>query len=398
MNFDFTLLDKDSIIFSNEVKTMMKKRFMCLLMTAALALPAAAAPLEFSQVSDLVAASNRQIAMNALTLAVLQSNGTVADAQNNIYQLSGGLSSIAENLIESGDAIGVAAGSGLSLTAQYIAAQAKSIDISQRDIEVYKLQFAQADEKIKNAAESLLPVLARLEIGAAAADRAAPLLENAITAKEVAVSRGLATGTELLSAKLDAAKLAATKAELAAKRQALVMQLNSLLGRSYDAELTLAPLPEPDVAYMDPANLATDITKAKAANFDTAILRKEYSAIKTENSEGDEMPSAIKQKQAKRLEIEAAEEQLAMRMTKLSYDIAASRENLTALELAGELAAEQSRQAVAKYAVGRLSKLEADAAAEGASTAADAVRSAKIELFWMIETYKWAVKGLTPEA
>ena len=59
-------------------------------MAAALILPAAAAPLEFSQVSDLVAAGNRQIAMNALTLAALQSNGTVADAQNNIYQLSGG--------------------------------------------------------------------------------------------------------------------------------------------------------------------------------------------------------------------------------------------------------------------------------------------------------------------
>ena len=98
---------------------MIKKRFLCLLMAVTLTLPAAAAPLEFSQVSDLVAAGNRQIAMNALTLAVLQSNGTVADAQNNIYQLSGGLSSLAANLQGSGDAIGVAAGNGLSLTAQY---------------------------------------------------------------------------------------------------------------------------------------------------------------------------------------------------------------------------------------------------------------------------------------
>jgi hypothetical protein len=132
--------------------------------------------------------------MNALTLAALQSNGTVADAQNNIYQLSGGLSSLCRKPARVGDAIGVAAGNGLSLTAQYIAAQAKSIDISQSDIEVYKLQFAKADQKIKNAAQSLLPVLARIEIGTAAADRAEPLLENALAAKEVAVSRGLATG------------------------------------------------------------------------------------------------------------------------------------------------------------------------------------------------------------
>jgi hypothetical protein len=377
---------------------MIKKRFLCLLTAVTLTLPAAAAPLEFSQVSDLVAAGNRQIAMNALTLAVLQSNGTVADAQNNIYQLSGGLSSLAANLQGSGDAIGVAAGNGLSLTAQYIAAQAKSIDISQSDIEVYKLQFAKADEKIKNAAESLLPVLARLEIGAAAADRAEPLLENALAAKEVAVSRGLATGADLLAAKLDAAKLKTTKSQLAAKRQALVMQLNTLLGRSYDAELTLAPLPAPDTAYMDTIDLAADITKAKAACYDTAILRREYSAIKTKNSEGDEIPSAIKQRQAKRLEIEETEQQLSLRMTKLTLDIAAARENLTALELAAQLAAEESRQAAAKFAVGRLSKLEADAAAEAANTAADTAQNAKIELFWMIETYKWAVAGLMPEA
>lgn len=377
---------------------MIKKRISCLLMAAALTLPAAAAPLEFSQVSDLVAVGNRQIAMNALTLSVLQSNGTVADAQNNIYQLSGGLSSLAANLLDSGDAIGVAAGNGLSLTAQYIAAQAKSIDISQSDIEVYKLQFAKADQKIKNAAQSLLPVLARIEIGTAAADRAEPLLENALAAKEVAVSRGLATGTELLQAKLDAAKLKATKAQLAAKRETLVMQLNTLLGRSYNEELTLAPLPEPDTAYMDTRDLAADIEKAKAACFDTAILRREYSAIKTKNSEGDEIPSAIKQRQAKRLETQETEEQLSLRMTKLTLDIACARENLTALELAAQLAAEESRQAAAKYAVGRLSKLEADAATEAANTAADTAQSAEIELFWMIETYKWAVAGLMPEA
>lgn len=377
---------------------MIKKRILCLLTVAALTLPAAAAPLEFSQVSDLVAAGNRQIAMNALTLAVLQSNGTVADAQNNIYQLSGGLSSLAANLLESGDAIGVAAGNGLSLTAQYIAAQAKSIDISQSDIEVYKLQFAKADQKIKNAAQSLLPVLARIEIGAAAADRAEPLLENALAAKEVAVSRGLATGADLLQAKLDAAKLKATKAQLIAKRETLVMQLNMLLGRSYNEELTLAPLPEPDTAYMDASDLAADITKAKSACYDTAILRREYSAIKTKNSEGDEIPSAMKQRQAKRLEIEETEEQLSVRMTKLTLDIACARENLTALELASQLAAEESRQAAAKYAVGRLSKLEADAAVEAANTAADTAQSADIELFWMIETYKWAVAGLMPEA
>jgi len=377
---------------------MNKKRLLCLLIAAALTLPAAAAPLEFSQVSDLVATGNRQISMNALTLAVLQPNGTVADAQNSIYQLSGGLSSLASNLMESGDAIGVAAGNGLSLTAQYIAAQAKSIDISQSDIEVYKLQFAKADQKIKNAAQSLLPVLARIEIGAAAADRAAPLLENAVAAKEVAVSRGLATGAELLQAKLDAAKLKATKAQLSAKRQTLVMQLNTLLGRSYNEELTLAPLPEPDTAYMETRDLAADITKAKAACYDTAILRREYSSIKTKNSEGDEIPSAIKQRQAKRLEIEETEEQLSLRMTKLALDIAAAGESLTVLELAAQLAAEESRQAAAKYAVGRLSKLEADAQTEAANSAADAALSAKIELFWMIETYKWAVAGLMPEA
>ncbi|HWQ51406.1 MAG TPA: hypothetical protein VN369_06325 [Terriglobales bacterium] len=379
---------------------MIKKRLICLLLGAALALPAAAAaaPLEFSQVPDIVAAGNRQIAMNALTLAVLQSNGTVADAQNSIYQLSGGLSSLAANLLESGDAIGVAAGNGLSLTAQYIAAQAKSIDIARSDIEIYKLRFAQADQKIQNAAQSLLPMLARLELGAAAADRAEPMLADALAAKEVAVSRGLASASELLAAKLDAATLKTTKAQLAAKRQALVMQLNSLLGRSYDEELTLAPLPEPDTACMDDVDLAADIEKAKAACFDIAILRKEYSAVKTKNAEGDEIPSAVKQRQAKRLEIEETEQRLAMRMTQLALDIAAARENLTALDLSSQLAAERSRQAAAKYAVGRLSRLEANAIAEAANTAEDAVQSAKIELFWMIETYKWAVKGLMPEA
>ncbi|MPN03270.1 hypothetical protein SDC9_150497 [bioreactor metagenome] len=149
---------------------------------------------------------------------------------------------------------------------------------------------------------------------------------------------------------------------------------------------------------MDARDLAADIEKAKAACVDTAILRREYSAIKTKNSEGDEIPSAIKQRQAKRLETQEAEEQLSLRMTKLTLDIACARENLTALVLAAQLAAEESRQSAAKYAVGRLSKLEADAAAEAANTAADTVQSAKIELFWMIETYKWAVAGLMPEA
>jgi len=166
-------------------------------------------------------------------------------------------------------------------------------------------------------------------------------------------------------------------------------QINTLLGRDFDAPLQIGVLPEPDRAFLNSRDAARDLRDARGTNAALNIARidmDEQSQLWGED--------ARRQEALARNNYESEIRALAQRMDSLSRAI---NERITTLELAEEqldFLRQTFEETQRRYSRGLVSRVELGQARSEVSLQEIRVASADAELFGAIRRYEWFVRGL----
>ncbi|NLT58656.1 MAG: hypothetical protein GXX99_06800 [Clostridiales bacterium] len=346
--------------------------------TAALAAEAPAAePLRFEQVAELLLEHSPHIRKNRLELLNLSSNDKLEDRQAELAASSAAFKD----------------GSPASaVLMQQIQAQVMAMSPTPVQADLYALQIELANQAILQSGEQLYYGLIRAQSGLETLRRARPLLEQAVLKAETAQAAGMGTEAALLEAR---AALADHDAQISAQAlsvRSLIYHLNMLLGRDYDRALETAPLPAPDLVYYGAIDLAADLGAMQKASFQLRALERALAGIGD-----DDYDATVRERQIKEAELQIETNRARARFEQQYHEIGnlqAACENRRAhLALAG-LNADSAETA---FAAGLLSELALEQAREALRLEQDALQQAEWALFWNIELYKWALKGLPLE-
>jgi exonuclease VII large subunit len=166
-------------------------------------------------------------------------------------------------------------------------------------------------------------------------------------------------------------------------------QINTFLGREFDAPLQIGALPEPDRAFLNSRDAARDLRDARGTNAALNIARidmDEQSQLWGED--------ARRQEALARNNYESEIRALGQRMDSLSRAI---NERITTLELAEEqldFLRQTFEETQRRYSRGLVSRVELGQARSEVSLQEIRVASADAELFGAIRRYEWFVRGL----
>lgn len=225
------------------------------------------------------------------------------------------------------------------------------------------------------------------------------LLNKKQDVSKLMLSLGMTTQAELelLQAGIQNAELAV--ASLERNMNDIKGNLNLALGRDYDEELTLAPLPALDQEELSSVNLAEDLEEALDSNYNLKLMEIDLDKKDNEVDRADERSA----EEMAEIDYENLELQIEDLKRKIEFTFNQAANNLTAKEdaLAADLTIFNTSQttwnfAALKYDLGMISHLDYLAAQNEYETAQHQYKSAQQSLLEAYTDYQWAVEGLIP--
>jgi len=373
--------------------------FLALLFVLSLPVTAFAKTLEYDNIEAEVLANNLQIQNNKATVKNLKlnrpavSSGTEVD--NVMESAIEGMDKIMGNPAVSPETAVIAQSTKMSLS--MLNEIMTSMTSSQGTIAGYnqqfnlsKIQLEHADKQIVNGAKGMFVSYHQLIKNLESLNANKESMELSLNAVKVRESLGLATKLEVSEQEKNYNTLISNITDIENQIKMIKGELNKMLGRSLNDELTVGKLPKPDMEYISTIDLKKDFVTAKNNSYDLKYLNCEYDYLK----KGD-YTVAINNRMIKRNEIKAEEEALMTSLTQKYNDILKQKANLEAENK--KLADEKKKYADTekKYTLGVASGMEVKLQKNALKAQENAVKISENTLFSEIESYKAILSGIS---
>ena len=321
----------------------------------------------------------------------------IRDGSDTLYETADELSGLAASMQSMigfeipamGMSVSPTAYGELVYTSTLLEAQAEQVLLSADQMtemspEMMRIQMVdQVRAALVSGAQSAMNGYEQLLIQKESLTQTLELLEAVYQSTERQASAGMATQSDVITAKqnLDSAKAGMMTIE--ANEVKIRQTLCTMLGWAYDASPEIPEIPAPDLERIEKMNLVNDTETAKNNNFTLKYNRLSEDTLTNGSVEMQNLQRTMK----------AEEAEIASSMVNLYNAVFQARSEYSTAQAAYEL--EQVKMAAAdrKMSLGMVGRLEYLQQKMSHKTAEVNVRTAELALLQAMETYDWAVKG-----
>lgn len=356
--------------------------------------------LSYEDIESLVLSGNPTVRSNENTLKIMQSYDGMIAARNKLFTqaakldmsinqiitLSGGAAS--QNLLQ------------LSYLSNALKAQAQQIEKPKdKDLEDLRLQLEPVNDLLVSVVQNLYLTGLSMEKQCASLKEQLYLLQRNVEVLELRLSLGQITELDLKTLQYQKTSAEAGLKNLENALVTIKGEINIQLGRSYDAPLTLAGLPEYDLTYAETVDRIADAETIKNQNFSLQVKRRELEDYDDVDDEDEKKYTTYQlERENKVLALSAAEENLRFSQEKLLIDIASKAQNITLLESECSLLSEKQQIAQTKFDMGLISEIELVQSKTELGAKEAECFTAKAEYINAVETYRWLLRGVEASA
>lgn len=209
------------------------------------------------------------------------------------------------------------------------------------------------------------------------------LLEAVYQSTERQAAVGMATQSDVLTAKQNLESAQAGVLTIEANEVKIRQTLCTMLGWKYDAVPEIPEVPSPDLTKIDAMDLTADTAAAKENNYTLKYNRLSEETLTTGSVE---MQNLYRTMAAEEAEISSS-------MVNLYNAVIQARNAYNTSQAAFELEQTRMDMAERKMSLGMIGKLEYLQQKMSYTSAEVDVRTAELSLLQAMETYEWAVKG-----
>ena len=138
-----------------------------------------------------------------------------------------------------------------------------------------------AEDLLTRGVQQMVQGYAQLDLGCTIAEKGVELAEAAYNSTVTQQGLGMATEADVKAAENSLASARASLASAQASRASLKSSICLMTGWDYDADITIGPVPEPDLEAIAAADLEADTEKAVNNNYDLIAIRHQSRATST---------------------------------------------------------------------------------------------------------------------
>ncbi len=361
--------------------------------------PAFAKTLEYKDIEEEVLENNLQIKNNKATIKNLKLNRVVPntgfETDKAMESAIEGMDNITANPMVSPDVAIIAQSTKMSLSMlneilNSMTSPQGSVSGYNQQLNLTKIQLEHADKQIVNATKGLFATWHQLISNLEVLNASKENMALSVNAVKVRASLGLATALEVSEQEKSYNSLVVNITDLENQIIIIKGEINKMLGRSFNEELTAGKLPEPDLKYIDSINPEKDFVSAKSKSYDLIYLNKEYDYLKKNDS-----TVSYNNRMIKRNEITAEEGALMTSLVQKKNDILKQKANL---EIENKKLSDEEKKysdIEKKYALGMASGIEVKFQKNTLKSQKASVEIAKSTLFLEIENYKAILEGIS---
>lgn len=261
--------------------------------------------------------------------------------------------------------------------------QQMSADSAYEDDNTRKLKYLKNQDSLVVSVQSLYDSYNQMKHSMGVMEKNLEVLKRLLASTELRAAKGLATQTDVLTARKNVQSLESNYTQSQASLESARQKLCIMTGWSYDAQPDIKDVPAADASRITAMNLETDSKKALENNYDLKYNNLVHANMTQGTTDEKNMVRTINNQK----------ETITANFKNLYNDVLQKK---TALDLAdAALAAETASMngAEHKYKVGLVSEL--DYLQEQANYMGKQIdqQTADAALFQAMETYDWAVKG-----
>ncbi len=247
----------------------------------------------------------------------------------------------------------------------------------------------QARKGLTSGCQQLMLAYNKMAVNKATLEKQIDLYGQMVAMYETQVQIGMATQTQLLSARAsrDAAQTSLTA--LSDQMESIKSSLLQLAGWDYNSDVVIGTIPPADVSQIDDIDFAAD--KAIAPKNNYTIINMQNSSPNDADGDGK---YENKDYLAKEQGLEQAMQQLSITMDSLYQTLFEKRAALAAAQTAFEAAQLKWDGAVRKYELGMLGQAEYLGEELAYCAAKASYQSADLDMTQAMLNYYWGVNGL----
>lgn len=347
---------------------------------------------QYSNIPQMVLSSNLQVENNRLNLESSSDGDELKDQyrqmERAVKHTSSALSSILNDPLATADLKTVASGTGTSLSTLLGILEAQT-QMGEDDYDLKKLQARQTNLQMIKSAQSLFSVYYQLQYNIRQLKNTRVILEDSLKQAQARFNLGMTTSSAVDDAETALASLDNNIADLESQSKSVQYQMNELLGRAYNSQVTFGRMPDPDIDYVNQMNLKNDIDTAISDNCTLKIYREQRSLVDDSTTEEENAREVINnQMEAQIQSLSASLETQYDTIKKQQATLALDQKSLDSVKRKWD-------QAKLRYDTGVISQIDLNSAHNAYLKQQTTVKADQATLFWNIETYRWIVDGLS---
>lgn len=245
-----------------------------------------------------------------------------------------------------------------------------------------KHQFDHIQAMLTATAQDLMISHEKLLVNQELVEKSEDLLKAVLESTERQKNLGMATENDVLGAQQNVKNLQTSKMQIESGIRSIRQNLCLLTGWDYDASPEIRPIPDPDVAYLEHADVQADIIHATENNY---MLK--YNKRSLENTTEEYSKENLKRT------IREKEQSISKSITSL-YDAAGqARRELEEAQNAVMTAQKNLDTSKRQKELGSIGDLQFMQVQNAYDSAVSKEKTARLSLFQAIETYRRAVEG-----
>ena len=247
----------------------------------------------------------------------------------------------------------------------------------------------QARKGLTSGCQQLMLAYNKMAVNKATLEKQIDLYGQMVTMYETQVQIGMATQTQLLSARASRDTAQTSLTALNDQMESIKSSLLQLAGWDYNSDVVIGTIPPADVSQIDDIDFAAD--KAIAPKNNYTIINMQNSSPNDADGDGK---YENKDYLAKEQGLEQAMQQLSITMDSLYQTLFEKRAALAAAQTAFEAAQLKWDGAVRKYELGMLGQAEYLGEELAYCAAKASYQSADLDMTQAMLNYYWGVNGL----
>ena len=240
-----------------------------------------------------------------------------------------------------------------------------------------------AEDLLTRGVQQMVQGYAQLDLGCTIAEKGVELAEAAYNSTVTQQGLGMATEADVKAAENSLASARASLASAQASRASLKSSICLMTGWDYDADITIGPVPEPDLEAIAAADLEADTEKAVNNNYDLIAIRHQSRATSTPAQETRDR------------NLRDTEASIRIAMGSLYETLQQQRAAKEGADAAWQKAVNDKNALDQKYQLGMVGRLEYLQGEVAYLQAQSAKQTADINLRKAYEDYLWQVKGVS---